>query len=170
MKINVGQTVTLLANIAVLGGLIFVGLQLRQERQIALADGVDVAAARAVAWVQAIADNADVWRMGLSGEPLSASDTLVFDAMVAAWEFNDYTAWNRANLTVSEQDSVRFAREAAFDLYENPGLLRTWEERRQRARYTGAAGAVREDDPDAPVWEAVVRRELEALQKGGVPR
>ena len=163
-KVDLAQILTILANVGVIGGLVFVGLQLRQERQIALAEGTDDAAARNLEWVQTVADNAEVWRKGISGELLSETETLVYAEMVSAWEFNYYTAWNRANLTVSEQESTRFAREAAIDLYENPGLLRAWEEIRQRLRYAGAAGALQEDDPDAPVWETLVRQELEALR------
>ena len=164
-KNDPGQTLTILANVGVIGGLIFVGLQLRQERQIALADGTDDAASRQLVWTQTISENSEVWKKGLAGESLSATEALIYDQMMEAWEFRLFTAWNRANLTVSEQDSTRFAREAALDLHENPGLLRAWDEHRERLRYTGAAGALREDDPEAPVWETVVRRELEALQK-----
>lgn len=59
-KIDLGQTVTILANVGVIGGLIFVGIQLRQDREIAAIDSVQSVSDSMIASTQVLTQNADV--------------------------------------------------------------------------------------------------------------
>ena len=72
----------------VLGGLIFVGLQLMQDRQIAATELVADAADRRMYWAELIGQSPDVWVKGLSGQPLSVSEAAQFDALATSWELS----------------------------------------------------------------------------------
>lgn len=128
-KIDVGQVVTILANVGVIGGLIFVGLQLRQDRQVAVATSIDATASGLVDWAQLITDNPEVWGKGLAGEPLSAVETLEFQAMAEAWDTRQYANWVRAAQGISTGSMDRFARQTAVELHAYPGLRAFWKER-----------------------------------------
>lgn len=127
-----GDWLQIIGTFGVLGGLIFVGLEIRQDRQIAKADAVDAYAQGLKDWAGLISDNADVWLRGTSGEHLEGEDAAKFYALASAWELTRYGAWFRASETVSEQSTNRFARETAFTLCQNPGLLRFWQQLNER--------------------------------------
>ncbi len=114
---------------SVLGGLIFVGMQLRLDRQVASSEGLAANNANKTEWAQVVTENADAWVSGLAGESMSAAEAAKFDAMADAYIFTYFTAWSRAENTLSGQDSTRFAIEAAIELHKYPGLLRHWRER-----------------------------------------
>ena len=143
----------------VLGGLIFVGLQLRLDRQVALAEGVQAASAEEKVWAQLMSENAEVWGKGLSGEPLSATEALQFGALATAWELSQYTHWNTANL-ISEQHPDRFVIDAARELHRHVGLLTWWREFRRRLDNTRE----RLGSPES-AWGTALKEELSRLER-----
>jgi hypothetical protein len=110
----------------VMAGIAFVGLELRQDRRIALASAVDAYAAEQRAWAGLISENGEVWRKGLAGEPLEAIEKQTFESMAEAWSLFRYGAWFRASETVSEVSTSQFVGETAIMLCENPGLRLHW--------------------------------------------
>lgn len=58
-KIDLGQTLNTLANLGVIGGLIFVGLQVQQDRDIAAAARFVATEANRDQWAALVADNAN---------------------------------------------------------------------------------------------------------------
>ena len=138
-----------------LGGLIFVGLQLRLDRQVALANAVDQGAADLQVWAQLITENVEVWRKGLFGEPLSESEQLEFEALARAWELRQFSNWNRTLLTISEQPADRWVREAALEIHRYPGLRAFWHSHEEKMRLVGATTG----------WLESVSAELERLDR-----
>jgi hypothetical protein len=64
--------------VAIIASLIFVGLQLRQAQDIALAEGYLSMLSTRNEINNSIRDEVEVWNKGLSGEELTADETLIF--------------------------------------------------------------------------------------------
>jgi hypothetical protein len=137
-KIDLGQTITILANVGVIGGLIFVGLQLRQEQNIAQSNRVQAASDSFRAWAELVTDNAELWARGLAGEPLAAEEGIAFRAMAQAYEGRFFGQWRSAMLTGQSRDlAPGIAREAALEFISHPGLLRFWRDHAERMEMLG---------------------------------
>jgi len=142
---------------SVLGGLIFVGLQLRLDRQIALSEGVAVANDARMYWAELLNEYSEVWVKGLAGEPMSLSEQAEFTALANAWELTYFTSWNRA-VQLGTQPARRFPREAALDFYTYPGLMNHWLQHQERLTYTNPEERQSDD------WLSAVNEEIRKLQ------
>ena len=142
---------------AVLGGLIFVGLQLMQDRQIASTEVIAEAASRRMYWAELIGQNPEVWVKGLAGQPLSATEAVHFDALATSWELSHYSYFYNSNQLGVSADK-RFVREWALELHTNPGLLEWWRAFQQRMNYTSPGDLAISD------WPMLVEEELARLE------
>lgn len=154
-KIDLGQMITIFANLGVIGGLFFVGFQLRQDRDIArIESAVANNDSRISSW-QLQAQNADVWVRGLAGNSLDAEESVVFNA-VAESHIQFYLSNYLRNLLIgSSENAERWVREAAFDIASSPGLMAWWQRRVDRAELV---------DPDG-IWESAVNNEIVRLKE-----
>ena len=115
-----------------LGGLTFVGMQLRLDRQVAAADRVGQTQVAMMYWAELVNERPEIWAKGRAGDQLSDLEAIQFEALADAWEINRWSAWVKSQqlgLTAPE----RFVREAAFDIYTHPGLMAYW--RRHTSQY-----------------------------------
>jgi hypothetical protein len=144
----------------VLGGLLFVGLQLKQDRQIASTAVIAEAASRRMYWAELIGQNPDVWIKGLAGQPMSAAEAVHFDALATSWELSHYSYFYNSNHMGVSTDT-RFVREWALELHTNPGLLAWWRAFRQRLSYTSPTDSEVSDWPEQ-VEEELAQMEIEA--------
>jgi len=117
---------------SVLGGLIFVGLQLRLDRQVALIESANTATSNYQTWAELVNDNADVWVKGLAGDSLTAGELARFNTMASAREMSYFNDYSRSQQGVSSQIPERFVFEAAREIHANPGFLTWWREDRRR--------------------------------------
>ena len=116
--------------VGVIVSLVFVGLQLKQDRQFALSEGMTDAAESSKYWAELLAGNAEIWTKGISGMELTDVETQVFDALADSFFLRWQAAWVRVlqnNLGTAAAD--RFAREAAFHIHTKPGLQAYWSRR-----------------------------------------
>ncbi len=143
---------------AVLGGLIFVGLQLSLDRQVALTEGTEAATSNRQYWAELVNTNAEVWVKGLAGDPLSATEAVRFDALASARAMIYFNSFSRAGRG-GAQPPQRFVIEAAWELHGNPGFLKWWIEDRNRLDTTRQ----RLDLPDT-IWSTLVKEELQRLE------
>ena len=110
---------------AIVASLIFVGFQLRQDRDIALAESL-VAAEESFTSIDAlISDHAVIWLKGQKNEELTDAESLIMSRLVS-------TLHRRARLTAAMRRSLGNAGNAplqdlAIELYENPVARRFWE-------------------------------------------
>ena len=141
----------------VFGGLIFVGLQLRQERQIALLSAVAEGADRRLAWAENMSINSDVWLRGLAGEQLTDSESAQFDALAAALELRYFNNWYRNSTIGDSASAVRWTREAALDFHTHPGLMNWWEDELARRAVT--------DPGTSNTWITAVNAEIDSFRK-----
>jgi hypothetical protein len=133
-KFSLSQSLGVLANLGVIAGLVFVGLQLKQDRRIAesslLFDGTNTR----MYWVELVRESPDVWINGLAGESLTPAEAAQFEQIAISWELFHYTAYVTQPLL--DIDPGKFVREWALQLYTHPGLMSWWENYRKRSRYT----------------------------------
>ena len=110
---------------AIVASLIFVGLQLQQDRRIGLADTVAMRAETTATITQLVNDNRDVWINGLNGAELSEADELTFYAIAETIETHLFTQYVRARVigAGSPEDSQRGY---AMAIYTYPGLRRIY--------------------------------------------
>ena len=133
-KIDLVQTIRILANAGVIAGLIFVGLQLRQDQLIARTQMMFTSGDQSLYWAEVATSNLELWFRGLSGEPLTQEETLGFNTLAEAWMIRYITGFaGTSQLSVSGAEGI-FVQEAALKLHQSPGLLRWWLSFQERAR------------------------------------
>ena len=111
---------------AIVSSLIFVGLQLRQDQDIAIAETINSSTESAGTLAMLISENSETWRDGLDGRELSPSEKLKFLSMIRAVEthfFNLFVRYTR--LEVNDPDDV--ARSYAYAIYTHPGLRQAFQ-------------------------------------------
>ena len=142
-----------------LGGLIFVGLQLRLDRQDAVTQATYSSTEARIHWAELVNDNADIWVKGSAGEPLSATETARFNALAYARELSYYQSWNRAG-RISRQPPERWVLQAAAEFHRHPGLLHWWREHRSQN------DAIRQRLGLPPgAWGTAVKEEIGRLER-----
>jgi hypothetical protein len=154
------EIVELVAVFSIVASLIFVGLQVRQDREIAATESVAAAADSRKYMAELISDNTEVWVSGLAGKPLSDLDTVVFASMADAYQMDVYASWFRAS-QLNHINPDRFPLQFASYLIRNPGLLANWHKRNARAK------ALREYDgvTNYLSWNRLIEEALGRLQE-----
>ena len=124
MKFNEWNEIAELVGIAaVVGSLIFVGLQMRQDQEIALAQAFVDTSAVIIDLNQLITDNKEVWIKGLDGAELSLEENLTFRALCRANYMRKISHWVRAQ-RLDAGDPNFIAQSFAYEIYTYPGLRR----------------------------------------------
>ena len=110
---------------AIVASLVFVGVQMKQEQQIALTEVYAASTSSAIELDIAISENADIWMKSNSGETLSDAESLIINRLVAAMYRR---ARGQANMRrIVGTFGTAALRDFAIQLYENPGVRRIWE-------------------------------------------
>jgi len=141
----------------VLGGLIFVGLQLNLDRQVAITQRITDSVANRHAWSELVNDNAEVWVKGLAGEALTAVEAARFDALASSLNGEYFSSFQGAR-DLAGEPADRIAWDFAADLRKHPGLLRWWEDF-QRERMDQR----RRLEQGQTSWQVIVDAELARL-------
>lgn len=106
---------------ALVSSLVFVGYQLKQDREIAVVDTYGAITESTEYLAELIDQSADIWQRGLNGEELSSTDRIKFAALAKAVQIHFssiYIRWMR--IGPGRPDVV--ARSYAYALYIYPGL------------------------------------------------
>jgi hypothetical protein len=140
----------------VFGGLIFVGLQLRLDRQVAIQQSVSQGYSAQLAWTEVMSEHSEVWVKGLVGDPLSTAEQAEFDALAESRELGYYAAWTGSR-QLGEEQPERWARVAALDFHTYPGLMAFWRKHLEHQELTDPDGL---SDP----WLASVIAEVARLE------
>lgn len=121
---------------AVVVGLVFVGLQIRQERDIARAQLSEETRGSAI--TQVVAENAELWRRGLDGEELEPNDEVIYQNIAYSIHAN-YLEQYRRGFRIGGFEATRIAQNYAFYIYQYPGFRRFWRERLARNEFRNKA-------------------------------
>ncbi len=106
---------------AIVASLIFVGLQVRQDHRIAVAQVLSQYDANLIEMSRLISENREIWVNGLNGEELSKLDEVTFEAIADAVDRLHSNRWSRS-LIIDTLPSERVAQRYAFNIYAYPGL------------------------------------------------
>jgi len=112
--------------LAIVGSLVFVGLQIRQEQAIAIVDTYGSITESNEAALALISAHPDIWKKGLIGDELSVSDEIVFSGMVRA-VMSHFQHMAIRFSRIGPMDPDRVLHNFAYAIYIFPGLRRQWE-------------------------------------------
>ena len=119
----------LMAMMAIVASLIFVGLQVRQEQVIALSEINLSLLESQIEFNNSISENADIWVRGNAGEELDQVERIIFEGLLDNMGYLQRTEWRQYGAF----DKDRFTRVPIADfavyLHQNPGARQTWETR-----------------------------------------
>lgn len=120
---RIREWLEILGLFGVISSLIFVGLELRQSRQIAYMDQLAVARQMVSEFRQNLIDNRDIWYRGCGGQELTETERLVFTQL--ALEFRDTvtTLYARGNIGIYASSS-RWMDNLAANLHRYPAIQR----------------------------------------------
>ncbi len=122
----------------VIGSLVFVGMQLQQERELARISDFAAFSENNIGFGGLIAENRDVWVQGLNGDELSPSDRMVFETMARILYRSQMLNYIRS-LTLRERDPQEIVNRYAFHMYQYPGLRSAFENHAKHSRYRNKA-------------------------------
>jgi len=110
---------------AIVVSLLFVGLQLRQEQNIALAQIFADHDDTKIEWARLVAENNGVWVKGLKGEDLSDYEIAIYNSLAAAYFHMENDRYRRAAL-ISKIEPVAITTDFAHVIHSYPGLESAW--------------------------------------------
>jgi hypothetical protein len=146
-KIDFGQAISTLANLGVIGGLIFVGLQLEQDRELAAIDRRMALSESRKYWAELLTENAEIWAKGISGQELTPEEFIRFNALAEARDTEHWQNWANSGSEAFGEVAVDilelrqgFVRQAAHEYSSNPGLLDWYREYQNVMRRFGQYG------------------------------
>ncbi len=129
-KLDLGQTITILANIGVIAGIMFLGLELQQNNALLEAEARRAVLDRRTSVHELLAANeqlANVMAKSADGEPLTAGETIQVDAynrrLLSSfeWQFGEY---QRGTLNLSEESLGGWR--MAYHRVDRHQLRETW--------------------------------------------
>ena len=144
--------------VAIVGSLIFVGLQIQQDQQIALAQIFADHDDTQREWARMIVENDDVWVRGLKGEDLDEREFAKFTALSIAYFQMEADRYRRAMLITAIQPTSIIVKHANI-ISSYPGLETVWVEWLEESQGVSAADWF--DD-----YRDSVTTELRAIQAG----
>ena len=126
---------------AIVASLVFVGLQLKQEDEVAQLEMFDRSLEQQRELADWITQHAEIWQRGCSGEELSDSDQLVFARIYLVYLNHNYLRWLRFKVSdFAGSDGQHLINSLAANIHRYPGIRAASEERLEWAeegrRYT----------------------------------
>ena len=112
--------------VAIVASLIFVGIELRQSRAIAISDGNLSNAEIQIETNNAINEHSAIWISGNSGEVLSADDAVIFHNLVRNKAIHAFMEYARLDQVEFDEAAEAINTEFAIFLFENPGARQIW--------------------------------------------
>ena len=119
-------TAELVGIAAIVASLVFVGIQLRQEQEIAIVDTYGPVVESNEAVLSLIGENPEIWEKGLLGDELSTSDEIIFSGMVRA-AFSRHAQMYIRFARIGPGEPEEIMKDFAYAIYIFPGLRRQWE-------------------------------------------
>jgi len=150
---------------AIIGSLIFVGLQIRQEQRIAVADTYGTVSDSALQLAELINGKADLWRRGLDGDELSPAEQIEFESIATSVESWFIMQWYRSrNLGSSSAETD--LRDFSMALHAHSGLRRYFAAKSDRITYTDTSFGV---PVEFSGWTGGITKHLGYLTENAVP-
>jgi len=149
----------------IIGSLLFVGLQLQQDRELArIASFADYTEVN-IALGELISDNRDVWIKGLDGDELSPSDRMVFETLARIYYRGKMVSFIRSQV-LGGRAPQSVVNQTAFYLYQYPGLKWAFDEHSVQSESRNDAFS---RTSDTTGFRSLVRAAYEDLQERAPP-
>jgi hypothetical protein len=116
----------LIGILAVVASLVFVGLQIRQDQEIAIVEAVSHRFDNAEALANLVQENSAIWIKGLDGDELSKEEFAIFSAIAKVVEEHYRQTYIRFQ-RIGPFPPEMAAQEYAYVLYHRPTLRRYFE-------------------------------------------
>jgi hypothetical protein len=153
----------LLGITAVVASLVFVGLQLQQAQDIAIAEMNASLVANVAEENNAVMENVNVWMRGNADENLTSAEKEIYLRMLTNMN-------NRFFFIVQQQERLGVGDNAVLDvaefagfLYENPGATRVWRAREERlGKYRGL---IRPNEEVTSDWIELVESYIDIFEQ-----
>jgi hypothetical protein len=153
--------------VAIVASLIFVGLQMRQEQKIALAEAFNSILMSRFEFTEAVKDDIDVWLAGSSGREMTDEERARFEILV--YQLNDNWFFMYTQLVqLQSRDEIEFlVNSYARVLYNNPGALEIW---RTREIALTENNLLFDAAMPSQFWKEAVEESVSILEQKDVPR
>ena len=122
----------------IIGSLVFVGMQLQQDRELARVADYNGFSEVNIGLAGLIAENRDVWIHGLDGDELSLSDQMVFENIARILYRRQMLASFRTRV-LRGRGTQEVIDQYAFYMYLYPGLKSAFEKHAEHSRLRNAA-------------------------------
>ncbi len=111
---------------AIVASLIFVGLQLKQSQEIAIAETFLSILSSEIEATTGINENADIWAKANSGAELSAAEYVIFSNIVSTLDLTARLSRGQLNRLGHESAANGQLNNFAIFLYQNPVAREVW--------------------------------------------
>ncbi len=126
---NWRDTAELLGIVAIVGSLIFVGLQMRQTGRIALAENNAFYLSATIDMLGLLNDHPETWVRGNTGEELDEAEAAVFENLVIAVNDRVFLGYQQLLNLDNDEGAERDLHDFAIFLFQNPGARQVWLDR-----------------------------------------
>jgi hypothetical protein len=148
---------------AIVASLIFVGLQMKQSRDISLGEGAIANAANKIDVTNAFSAHAEVWAKGRSGGELDEVERIIFQNLIENRGDQLFFNWQRVSRLGYDDAADAIIMNMSLFLIENPGARQVWID--QEIAYKGAQNMDRNREVNFG-WFDAVQSGLKKLEDG----
>lgn len=162
-KTNWKDIAELIGIVSIVASLIFVGLQMQQAEDIAMAElnasdvstNIDLAAL--------INEHTDVWRRGNAGESLNPDETIIYENLLKSMNDVSFFGYLMYGERLGHESGTITLTNFASFLHENPGARRVWEAREDRL--IRDRNILIPEVNDQSIWRDTIQAHLETLDQ-----
>lgn len=149
--IDLGQTLGVLANLAVVAGIVFLVIQIREERDYAIVENTTIVGLGMADWMSSVAhdrDRADVILRGSQDfQSLTPLEQFEFDLLMRSWIFRVEMGMLAQARNVSPQGSGPRGESTVLTgnlirFFDEPGTRQWWESADRRGLQKGAVAYI----------------------------
>lgn len=150
-QIDLGQTLGVLANVAVVAGIVFLAVQIREERDYAIVENTTIVGHGMADWMSSVAhdrDRADiVFRGSQDFQNLAPLEQFEFDLLMRSWIMRIEMGRFAQNREVSPQGSGPGGESTVLTgnlvrFFDSPGTRQWWESADKRGIPKGAVAYI----------------------------
>ncbi len=148
---------------AIVASLIFVGLQMKQSRDIARGEGAIANGANSIEVNNAFGAHAEVWIKGRAGGELDEVEGEIFRSLVQNVSDLNFFNWRRVGLLGDDYAEDTIVLNMSRFLIENPGARQVWDDNQTAFRRMDKLTLNREFSDG---WFDAVQARLKLLEAG----
>ena len=148
--------------IAIVASLVFVGIEFRQSRAIAIGEGNLANAQIQIESNNAINEYSIIWTRGNSGEPLAEHDAVIFQNLVKNVAIHAFMEYARLGQLEFDEATESVTAQFSVFLFQNPGAREVWHQTEEFLAKHFASPVTH------AAWKDEVRANLTKLERGAV--